>query len=373
LPWLVDTTLRDGEQAPGVAFTPAARLRFARHLAELGLPELEIGTPAMGAEEVAHLRRIARLGLPSRLTAWCRGRAEDLQLARRCGVSAVHLSFPASPVLWRALNLPPDLVLSSLSTLVRQARADFDFVSVGAQDVARAELPFLLEFAAATRAAGAHRLRLADSVGLALPWQVERIIKTLAPHTAGLRLGFHAHNDLGLATANALVAWRAGATDLDVTLLGLGERAGNAPLEQMLLALHQEFGDLPTYHLTRLAPLCRLLAMAAHRRTPAAQPVIGRDALRHESGIHIAALQRDRRAYQPFPAARIGRREVPFTIGRHSGTATLHGALTAAGLDTAQLDLPRLLQSVRREAARTGHPLPPTRLLHLARQQAPAF
>ena len=222
--WLTDTTLRDGEQAPGVVFTRGQKLALAEALAEAGIPEIEVGTPAMGEDECRTIREAAGLGLPCSLTAWCRAREDDIEAAARCGVEAVHLSLPASPLLCRALEKSMGWVLDRVAALVPFARDQFGFVSVGAQDASRADPGFLTELALAVRDAGGDRLRLADTVGVWNPLQAGDAFVRLGGAVPGLWLAFHGHNDLGMATANSVAALDAGARSVDVTVNGLGER-----------------------------------------------------------------------------------------------------------------------------------------------------
>ena len=330
--WIIDTTLRDGEQAPGVSFGRPAKLAIARALDEAGIDELEVGTPVMGEAVQEDIRRIAGAGLRCRLSVWCRAHPADLAAAALCRVGGVHFSLPVSGIQLASLGKDRSWALAQMERLVRQASEDFDRVTVGAQDATRADEDFLAAFAGRAHAAGAQRLRIADTVGIGRPSTIVNLIRGLRLAVPGLDLEFHGHNDLGMAGANALSALESGARSVSVTVNGLGERAGNAALEQIVMALEMH-PDLDCgVDAAALLSLSRLVARAAGRTLSPDRPVVGEQVFTHESGIHCHAMLKDARSYEPFAPQLAGHSNRRFVLGTHSGGTAIRNLLRQAGI-----------------------------------------
>lgn len=347
--WIIDSTLRDGEQTPGVAFTRKEKIRMASFLSDIGVPELEVGVPAMGEMEIEDIRAICRLNLRSVLTCWCRAKQDDLDKAVQTGISRVHISFPVSSIHLRALGKDEFWVLANLEELLAYAKERFEFVSVGAQDASRAEIDFLKIFLKRIRINGGKRLRIADTVGIMNPMQVQKMVDCLLQEDPVFDLEFHGHNDLGMATANTIAALAAGASSVSVTVNGLGERAGNAALEEVIAAANYSLGMTSGIDLTQLPQLCRLVADISNREIPINKPITGEAIFNHESGIHCHGILKDPATYEPFPPNELGRNPSQIVLGKHSGLAALKHILSKSGIEISEDRTRELLAKLRQQ------------------------
>ncbi|MDA8236075.1 MAG: homocitrate synthase [Clostridia bacterium] len=265
---IVDTTLRDGEQTAGIVFNVEEKVQIARMLDQAGVQVIEAGIPAMGDVEQEAVKAIVALDLKAQITTWNRVSLNDIKASLECGVKHVHISAPVSDLhIQYKLGKSRQWVLESLSRAVSFALDHGCQVSVGAEDASRADQGFLIQFAQLAEAQGATRLRLADTVGIMDPF-VACEFTALVAKKVGLDLEIHTHNDFGMATANTLGAIRGGARWASTTVNGIGERAGNTSLEELVIALHclyhLETGIRPGY----FKPLCQYVARATRRQLP---------------------------------------------------------------------------------------------------------
>lgn len=347
---IIDTTLRDGEQSPGVVFSPLQKMKIAEALEETGVPELEIGTPAVSKNEMMVIKDLISQNFKFRKTVWSRAALSDIKICKETGANSINISLPVSDIQIEAMNKDRNWVLKKLHESLNTASNDFDFISFGAQDATRADYDFLKEFISICNYHGVNRIRIADTVGVLNPISAKEMAEKVRSDFKDIIIEFHTHNDLGMATANAIASVIGGADSISTTVNGLGERAGNASMEQVVMGLKYSTNKDPGIKTKKLFNLSKLVAEYALRPISVSKPIIGELVLTHETGIHTNSILNNRNAYQLFPAEEVGKKESDFMYGKFTGSATLKYFLSRRGLLPDDETIKKLLEIVKNTA-----------------------
>jgi methanogen homocitrate synthase len=347
-PWNVeicDVTLRDGEQTPGVAFSCEEKSEIARMLDAVGVEVIEAGFPAVSPNEKQCVSAIARLGLSARICGFARARIPDVDAAIDCDVDMVSIFIPTSDLHIRLkFKKPREQVLEEALLIIDHVNDHGLPVRFAAEDASRTDPGFLKEVYGRAVDHGAALLSFADTVGYLIPTEMHRIMADLVA-SVGRPLCAHCHNDMGCAVANTITAAEAGAFQLHTTVNGIGERAGNASLDEVLVALRLK-GGVERYDLSYLTPLSRLVERYSGITLPRNKPVVGELAFSHESGIHIAAILEDPSTYECFPPDLVGG-ERHFILGKHTGKKALEHVVSSIGCELSDKQICRVLDLVK--------------------------
>ncbi|ADL69706.1 homocitrate synthase [Thermoanaerobacterium thermosaccharolyticum] len=362
--YLVDTTLRDGEQTAGVVFANSEKIRIAKMLDEIGVNQLEVGIPTMGGDEKETIAKIAKLGLNASIMAWNRAVIDDVKESLECGVDAVAISISTSDIhIEHKLRTSRQWVLDHMTSAVQFAKKEGVYVSVNAEDASRTDIDFLIEFAKCAKEAGADRLRFCDTVGILDPFKTFDVIKRIK-ESIDIDIEMHTHNDFGMATANALAGFKAGANFIGVTVNGLGERAGNAALEEVVMALKHVYKYDIGIDTKRFRELSEYVSAASGRQLPSWKAIVGTNVFAHESGIHVDGALKDPHTYEIFDPDEVGL-ERQIVIGKHSGTAALINKFKEYGRTLPENEAKELLPYVRSLSIQLKRPLFDKELIYL--------
>jgi homocitrate synthase NifV len=360
-----DTTLRDGEQTAGVVFSKKEKIAIARMLDAIGVQELECGIPAMGEEERDSIRALVVLGLSARLLTWNRAVIADIRASIDCGITAVDISLSVSDMMIaNKLHKSRELVKEQLKTALGFAKEHGLYVSVGGEDASRADIYFLIELMEITRELGGDRFRFCDTLGILDPFVMYDKVRALRRAVPQVDIEVHTHNDLGMATANAIAGIRAGARFVNTTVNGLGERAGNAALEEVVMGLKHACGIDPGIDTHRFVEISRFVGKASQRPVPDWKAVVGERVFSHESGLHADGVIKNPRNYEGFDPAEVGLSR-HMVVGKHSGTSGLVERYRELGVMITRKDAVSLMEQVRAIAQRMKRPLKDNELRRL--------
>ena len=319
--YIVDTTLRDGEQTAGVVFANQEKVIIAEMLSELGVDQLEVGIPTMGGDEKEAIKQIVKINNGKKsIMAWNRAVISDIEESIDCGVDAVAISVSVSDIhIKHKLRTSREWVLENMIKSVEFAKKNGLYVSVNGEDASRADNEFLVQFITEAKKAGADRFRYCDTVGIMEPFSIRSNIEELYKRT-GFDIEMHTHNDFGMATANAIAGIMGGASHVGVTVNGLGERAGNAALEEVLMSLIYVYGYKADVDTKMFREVSEYVSRASGRQLPVWKAIVGDNMFAHESGIHADGAIKNPKNYEAFDPDIVGLQR-QMVIGKHSGKA----------------------------------------------------
>jgi 2-isopropylmalate synthase len=355
---IFDTTLRDGEQSPGCSMTGPEKLRVARALAELGVDVIEAGFPAASRGDFESVSAVAREVSGASVCALARCNFEDIELAARALTGAatprIHV-FLATSAIHRQykLHMAQDEILRLAAAGVARARELCDDVEFSPEDASRTELEFLVQVVEAAIAAGARTVNIPDTVGYTVPDEFAEVFRYLRKHVRGIegvRLSVHCHDDLGMAVANSLTAVVAGARQVECTINGIGERAGNCSLEEVVMALKTRaafFNVTTGVHTHRLYPTSRLVASITGMPIPRNKAVVGENAFAHEAGIHQHGVLKNPSTYEILRPEDVGLARGHLVLGKHSGRHAFRERVVALGFELDELELNRVFEEFK--------------------------
>lgn len=332
---VIDTTLRDGEQSAGVSFSIEEKIEIAKALDELGVDIIEAGIPVMGHDEKKAVDKIMELGLNADILTWNRMKIEDVRASLDVGAKNVHISVPVSDLhIEKKLGIERQELVDRYIRVLDFARSRDLNISIGGEDASRADPGFLAYIFGIGIEYGVRRFRYADTVSVLNPFTAhEKIYMMINSLYEGLHMDprefgkavsidFHGHNDFGLGTANALGAFKAGASAVSCSVNGLGERAGNTPLEEIVMALEMMQGVRTNIRRDKFMEVSKMVEQYSGRDLQASKPIVGDLVFSHEAGIHVDGLMKDQSIYTYLDPTSIGRKH-RFVRGKHSGKSMI--------------------------------------------------
>jgi len=350
---IYDSTLREGEQMPGVRFTPEQKLEIAKMLIEAGVKQIEAGFAAVSAEECQAIRSIASAKNGAKILSLARAKKEDIDAALNCDVDMVLIFIATSDLhMKKKLRMTEDQVIAAISSSVQYAKDHGLKVGLSTEDTTRSDPSILRKAYSAASDSGADRLGITDTLGCATPQMISELVRFIKGFSKR-PVSVHLHNDFGLALANALVAVDAGAEAVATTVCGFGERAGNVPLEQFAMAMKHLYGRDLGIRTEMLTPMAEKVSAFAKIQMSPIQPWVGAHAFAHESGIHVAAVLNDPRTYEYLPPEAVGNTR-RIVMGKHSGRSLIAAKLKEKELTAQKGELDEIFSRIKRRGEESG-------------------
>jgi len=343
---IFDTTLRDGEQTPGVSLTAEDKIEIARQLSKLGVDIIEAGFPSSSEGEKRVVKEIAHAGLTSKICGLSRATKADIDAAIDCDLDLIHVFIPTSPVQMKyAVNLTPEQVLTATVDSIEYVKKHGIKCEFSPMDATRSELPFLKRVCKAAQDAGMDSLNVPDTVGIMIPKTTSKLIEEIKK-VVTVPISIHCHDDFGLAVANSLAAVEAGASQVHVAVNGLGERAGNASLEEVVMALHVIYKYKTGVNTRLLYSTSRMVASLTGIPVQANKAIVGENAFAHESGIHTRGVTEKPLTFEPIKPELVGRTR-KLVAGKLAGTRGIKAELEEIGIHPNETQLKEIVQRVK--------------------------
>ena len=363
---IFDTTLRDGEQSPGASMNTNEKMRLAIQLEKLGVDIIEAGFPAASEGDFEAVSEIARRLKTTEVAGLARTNKEDIDLAwgavQHAAKPRIHTFIATSDLhLKYKLKMNREEVLAAAVDAVKYARTLTDNVEFSAEDGSRSDRDYLCKVFGAAIEAGATTVNLPDTVGYAVPEEFTELVRYVMQHTPNIHqatLSVHCHNDLGLATANTVAAIIAGARQVEVTINGIGERAGNTSMEEVVMALNTRQNRMPFttgIHTEHIYPTSRLVSMITGIMVQPNKAIVGANAFAHEAGIHQDGVLKNPMTYEIMKPETIGLSKNQLVLGKHSGRHALHTHLKGLGYDLSEEELKTVFKQFKNLADRKKH------------------
>lgn len=341
-----DTTLRDGEQTPGVCLRTPEKLKIAKKLDELGIHQIEAGFPIVSHEEERSVKAIVKEDLNAQILVLSRTKKSDIDKAIDCDVDGIITFMATSDLhLKHKIKMTRDEILNVCMNSIEHAKDHGLFVAFSAEDATRTDLDFLKQIYKKADDIGVDRVHIADTVGAISPYGMDYLVKEIRP-TIKAEIALHCHNDFGMALSNSIAGLLAGANAVSTTVNGIGERAGNCSLEELIMSLKIIYGVDLNFDISKFYELSKLVESLTHMKIPDNKPIVGKNIFRHESGIHVDAVIEEPLTYEPFLPELIGHQR-RIVLGKHSGCRAVRAKLNECGIDVTKDELCKIVEQVK--------------------------